>query len=362
MQIQAPPGQLWVQYRCSKAARWAARASSPSAGLRIGGAAAFQNGAPATSSSVMWWIAMVAGVIGWPGLTKAAPCWSFRARASLLLYHAPAPTDLTDIVGGSRRSADDDPNAREGIAGGRLIAETRQAATGQGSTGADQEGATWSTALLFSSMVPSCSSTCSLDQGEADAKAFLRPLGRVLHLGEQVENLRLHVIGNADAVVGTRSRRRCPTPWRTGGSYALGCTLAALLSRLLTTWATGRRPARSACFNEDVDGQGVLIGVDLRLAGLDGKLEEGLQGDFFLAQRELALIDPRNVQQVFDQTRQVHHLPVHLRGVSWRGRGRHGCMRCRPAPRAITGFAQLVPEHGEELVQVLELGNSESWF
>jgi hypothetical protein len=62
------------------------------------GAISFQNGAPITSLSSMWWIAMVSEDMGLPGLTNLAP----RSSASSQVPSAPLldilPADLAHVA------------------------------------------------------------------------------------------------------------------------------------------------------------------------------------------------------------------------------------------------------------------------
>jgi hypothetical protein len=76
-----------------------------------------------------------------------------------------------------------------------------------------------------------------LDQRQADAEAALGLGQMILDLGEDLEDPRLHLGRDADAgvvtLISAMPRRRPPT----GMVPPEGVYLAALLSRLATTWA-----------------------------------------------------------------------------------------------------------------------------
>ena len=92
-------------------------------------------------------------------------------------------------------------------------------------------------ALAVAATLPPCSSTRLLHQGQADAQAALRPVERPVRLGEQLEDVRQHLGGDADARVADPQRPPRP-PLRPAVSSIrppASVYLAALFSRLART-------------------------------------------------------------------------------------------------------------------------------
>ena len=193
----------------------------------------------------------------------------------------------------------------------------------------------------------------SLDQGKANAKPSLRALEGAVHLGEHLEHLGQHL--GRDAKSGVRDADNDFPPSRAAASSIeppSGVYLAALVRRLLTTWA---RRVGSASSQSGSSGrasfracrEASMIGP----ARLDGGLDHGPQRHPLLPERELIIRDAGHVQQVVDEPHHVRKLAVHhIASVDGNGRVLRHVEHMETAPERSERVPELVGEGGQELV------------
>ena len=192
------------------------------------------------------------------------------------------------------------------------------------------------------------------DQGQPDPQPAARPRQRLVGLGEHVEDVRQQLRRDARPVVADPDHDL--PPLLLGGERDLAPLVGVLRGVVQQVGEHLRHPRRVDLQEHGVlgqgDGQAVMTVLDQGPAGLDGQLDHRLQLDRLLLEHDLAAGDPRDVEQVVDHPRHLldlvldhldrplevgaaQALDLHdLDGVADRGQG----------------IAQLVGEHGEELV------------
>jgi hypothetical protein len=128
--------------------------------------------------------------------------------------------------------------------------------------------------------------------------------------------------------------------------------LDALLRTLPNTWEsrTGSASRRTGASGRDCT-RDLTVLVELSARGLDGGLEHFVQRHRLAAQLELATGDPRDVEQVVEQSGHVPALPVDHRRRRGNRRRRALVLQQRDAgANRRQRVAQLVGQHGQELV------------
>jgi 1-deoxy-D-xylulose 5-phosphate reductoisomerase len=105
----------------------------------------------------------------------------------------------------------------------------------------------------------------------------------------------------------------------------------------------------------------MVSGLEIVLAGLDRRLEDFAQRDPFRLQRDLALADSRDVQEIVDQVRQVGEHPIHARADVLGALGRNVLsQQVQAAAQGRDGIAQFVGQHRQEAVLVA-IGAAQGW-
>lgn len=149
------------------------------------------------------------------------------------------------------------------------------------------------------------------DQRKADAEATACAIRHGAHLREQLEDRRLRVGRYADAVVLHPEADRFaplfdPKPHVAAVFGVLVCIADQVAEDLGQPHRIRPEPDRLA---RHVQGHVAHELLRERLAGIDGVLNHGLQGNAFDVQLQLALRDAVGVEQIVDQAHQMAQLP-----------------------------------------------------
>ena len=193
-----------------------------------------------------------------------------------------------------------------------------------------------------------------LYQREADAESLTGPLGRLVHLHEQVPHLQELVLCNADTVVADLDQHVRALVH--GGDLDTPARLG-VLHRVQDQVLEDLLQSNPVCHHRQrLGGQADhhLMAADLEraLAGFERVANFGGDVDGLAAQFDDAAGDARDVQEILDQPRHLRHLPVHglEQGLGALRLDRVDAQHMKCGAHRRERIAQFVGERGEELV------------